>query len=214
MGDGCPELLTLVNSTELAQPRAGRCELLKRSLRSRRDIFGIDGRRQKSRSIGQIEHKRTQTMKNKTIGVIASTAALGAAMCTQLASAFPNAEIKVIDRISDRTPGSELATLGLPSYVPGQDAVTIHNFGTKMLNDATTADRRHQWEVVRAETSTEEEVLEQLGGFQTQIIEKEYTVKERKMQVAELKIAASEAETDEELNEVYKNAFDLLKELV
>jgi hypothetical protein len=115
-------------------------------------------------------------------------------MSTRVSAAFPKAEVVTIDKVSDRPAGAEIASFGIPSYIPGNADAVVHNFGTKIRNNATPEERSHQWEVIRDKESSEEEVAEQLGDFRTVRIQSESTIKDRKVAFADIRIAKIEAE--------------------
>jgi len=133
-------------------------------------------------------------MKKQTIAVLASTSALALVMSTRVSAAFPKAEVITIDKVSDRPAGAEIASFGIPSYIPGHADTVVHNFGTKIRNNATPEERSHQWEVIRDKESSEEAVAEQLGDFRTVRIQSESTIKDRKVAFADIRIAKIEAE--------------------
>jgi hypothetical protein len=133
-------------------------------------------------------------MKKQTIAVLASTSALALVMSTRVSAAFPKAEVVTIDKVSDRPAGAEIASFGIPSYIPGNQDTVVHNFGTKIRNNATAEERSHQWEVIRDKESSEEAVAEQLGDFRTVRIQSESTIKDRKVAFADIRIAKIEAE--------------------
>jgi len=134
-------------------------------------------------------------MKNKQqIAVVASSTALALVMQARVEAAFPKAEVTVVDRVSERPPGAEIASFGIPSYIPGNQDTVVHNFGTKIRNNATPQERSHQWEVIRDKQSTEEDVANELGDFRTVRIMSESTIKDRMVSFASVRIAKSDAE--------------------
>lgn len=132
--------------------------------------------------------------KTQNIAVVASTAALALVIASRVEAAFPKAVVTVVDKISERPAGSEIASFGIPSYIPGNQDTVVHNFGTKIRNNATPEERSHQWEVIRDKESSEEEVAEQLGDFRTVRIQSESTIKDRKVAFADIRIAKMDAE--------------------
>jgi hypothetical protein len=167
-------------------------------------------------------------MKKQTIAVLASTSALALVMSTRVTAAFPKADVVTIDKVSDRPAGAEIASFGIPSYIPGNADTVVHNFGTKIRNNATPEERSHQWEVIRDKESSEEDVAEQLGDFRTVRILSESTIKDRKVAFADIRITKMDAEQalrsattpeeetdartayDKALNEAYDMLVDLL----
>jgi hypothetical protein len=149
-------------------------------------------------------------------------------MQTRVSAAFPKADVLIVDKIGDRPAGAEIASFGIPSYIPGNADTVVHNFGTKIRNNATAEERSHQWEVIRDKESSEEEVAEQLGDFRTVRILSESSIKDRKVAFADVRIAKMDAEQalrdastpeeeqearaayDKALNEAYDMLVDVL----
>jgi hypothetical protein len=149
-------------------------------------------------------------MKKQNIAVLAGTSALALAMTSRLEARFPNANVIVIDKISDRPVGAEVASLGIPSYIPGTEKVTVHNFGSKIKQNATPQERSHQWEVLRNRDSSEEEVAQELGDFRTVQIMNENELQQIKLDFSDVRVAVALAESEVEKNEGYKKAYDML----
>jgi len=153
-------------------------------------------------------------MKKQNIAVLASSSALALVMASSVQAKFPNANVTIIDKVSDRPIGAEIASLGIPSYIPGTENVVVHNFGSKIKQNATPAERSHQWEVLRDKEATEEQVAEQLGDFRTVKIVNDSTLKQTQLDFADVRIAVALAETEEERVEGYKKAYEMLTGLL
>ena len=132
------------------------------------------------------------------VAIIAQTAALAAAMESALAEKLKGYTFGRVNKISDRPAGAHIASLGLPNFIPGNDGVVVHAFGTKFLDNATASERAAQWDVVRGETSTPEEILAELSGFRDYTILSQTKVVETKLALADVKLAIAEAETEAE----------------
>jgi adenosyl cobinamide kinase/adenosyl cobinamide phosphate guanylyltransferase len=102
----------------------------------------------------------------------------------------------------------------MPSFIPGNEDVTIHNFGTKMVSNATKAERNHQWEVLRNPESTEEAIAENLSEFRTVLVQNQATMRQNKMDFAEIRIALAEAETEEDKAAAYAMSHALLLKIL
>tara|TARA_R110002110_G_scaffold250773_3_gene466776 strand:- start:6072 stop:6536 length:465 start_codon:yes stop_codon:yes gene_type:complete len=153
-------------------------------------------------------------MKSKVIAIIGVSTMLGNAMEAQLIAKFPGAKIEKIKSISERTSGAAVAHVGMPSFIPGNEDVTIHNFGTKMVSNATKAERNHQWEVLRNPESTEEAIAENLSEFRTVLVQNQATMRQNKMDFAEIRIALAEAETEEDKAAAYAMSHALLLKIL
>ena len=153
-------------------------------------------------------------MKKQHIAVLASSSALALVMASSVQAKFPNANVTIIDKISERPIGAEIASLGIPSYIPGTENVVVHNFGSKIKQNATPQERSHQWEVLRDAKSTEEQVANELGDFRTVKIVNDSTLKQTQIDFADVRVAVALATTDEERNEGYKKAFEMLTALL
>lgn len=150
-------------------------------------------------------------LKQKTVAVNAH-AALAAAIIANLEPKMKNTEFRVIDRISERKPGEILAGVQIPSFLPGSDSVQVITVGSKMLDrDATTAERSAQWQTIRNENATPEEIGEQLGGAQSYLIVPERGLNDVKLSLAERTMELSEAETAEEQVVILKDIVSLYK---
>lgn len=103
-------------------------------------------------------------MSTKHIAVVANNQPnLAEAMKQRLITQYGDKVIvSVVPKQSDRPAGAELATLGLPNYVGGTEPVVVHNFGTKFVRDATPAQQRAQWEVVRPDENGQEHSVEEI----------------------------------------------------
>jgi len=151
--------------------------------------------------------------KNKTMKIIAivgMSAALASVAQAQLEVKFPGATFEIKERISDRTPGAMVATLGLPGYIPGNEAVKVLSFGSRLIQNATAEQRSHQWETLRSKTATPEQVAEQLGSFEEYIILKGSAIKDIKLALSDVRFEIAEAQTAEEKVVAYKKAYDIL----
>lgn len=149
-----------------------------------------------------------------TIAILATTTVLASAMQASLAKRFPNAEFKHITKLSDRPQGAQVASLGLPSFVPGSESVKILSFGSRVIQDATKDERAHQWEVLRNADASVEEVLAELGNFEEYTVQKGRTISDTKSTIADIKLALVEAESDEQRLALYKEGFQLLSAIL
>lgn len=146
------------------------------------------------------------------VAILAATAALAAAMESALSEKLKGYSFSRITRISDRPAGSSIASLGLPNFIPGNDGLVVHAFGTKYMDNASASERAAQWDVVRNEASTAEEVLAELSGFRDYTILSQSKVVETKLALADVKLAIAEAETEAEKLAAYRQGFELLQE--
>ncbi len=145
-----------------------------------------------------------------TIAILATTAALAAAMQASLEKRYPNADFVHISRLTDRPANAQVASLGLPSFVPGSDGVKILSFGSKIIQDATKEQRAHQWTVLRDPNATTEAVLAELGNWQEYTILQGESIANAKSTIADIKLALVETEDTEAKLALYKEGFNLL----
>jgi hypothetical protein len=149
-----------------------------------------------------------------TIAILATSTVLAAAMQASLEKRFPNAEFKVIDKINDRPAGAQLASLGLPSFVPGTDTIKVLSFGSRIIQDATTEQRKHQWTVLRDPKASVEDVIAELGNWQEYSIQQGRAISDTKSAIADIQLALSEAEDDATRLKLYKEGYQALKALL
>lgn len=145
-----------------------------------------------------------------TIAVLASTAALAAAMQTSLEKRYSDAEFVTIKKLSERPAGATVASLGIPSFVPGQDGLNVLSFGSRIIEGATPDQRSHQWTTLRDPSATTEEVLAELGNWSEYKISQGKAIAEIKSAVVDCKLAVAESETVEEQLAAYKAGFHAL----
>lgn len=148
------------------------------------------------------------------IAILASTAALAAAMQASLEKRYPNADFVHISRLNDRPAGAQVASLGLPSFVPGSDSVKVLSFGSRIIQDATADQRSHQWSVLRDPKASVEEVMAELGNWQEYVIQQGKSLSDTKSTIADIKLALSEAEDDAAKLALYKEGFNALLALI
>lgn len=146
----------------------------------------------------------------KTIAVMGHEN-LAAAITARMKAAFPDATIVTIGKLADRPTGAEVACVGLPNYVPTSAEVKVHNFGTKMVQNATDDQRLEQWNTIRDKESTVEAILAELSDPVAYVIQPEAALASKKLAVAEARLKIAEAETDAEKIEGLKA---LVKSLV
>jgi hypothetical protein len=154
----------------------------------------------------------TSTKPSRHVAIIAQTAALAAAMETALSEKLKGYTFGRVNKISERPAGASIASLGIPNFIPGTDGLVVHAFGTKFMDNATKSERDAQWDIVRNEASTPEQVLAELSGFRDYTILSQSKVVETKLALADVKLAIAEAETPEERLQAYKQGFELLQE--
>ena len=150
----------------------------------------------------------------QVIAIIASTAALAAAMQASLEKRYTNAEFVVIKKLNDRPAGSVVASLGLPSFVPGQDGLKVLSFGSRILDNATTAERAQQWQVLRSVTATAEDVLAELGNFSEYTILQGKAIAEAKSAIVDIKLGLIDAEDDAARLKLFKEGFEMLSKML
>ena len=143
----------------------------------------------------------------QTIAILASTAALTSAMEASLVKRYPDATFTPIKKLTERPSGSIVASLGLPSFVPGSEGVKVLSFGSRILENATPAERSHQWTVLRDPKATVEDVVAELGNYEEYRIEKSKSIAEAKEAIVDTKVALIDAETDAERLALYKAGF-------
>lgn len=147
----------------------------------------------------------------KHVAILATTAALAAAMESALSAKLKGHTFGRINKLSERPAGSSVASLGIPNFIPGNDGIVIHAFGTKYLDNASASERSAQWDVVRDEASTPEQVLEELSSFRDYTILSQSAVVETKLALADVKLQIAEAETPEDKLAAYRMGFELLQ---
>lgn len=153
-------------------------------------------------------------MKTNTIAVVARTPALGEAIKAHMAAKNPGVKFVVVQKIGDAPAGSEIASRGLPQFVPGVEGVKVHNVGIRMLErDATPEQRRAQWDKIQAPDATVEDILPELGYVEEMLVLPAKAYAEAKQQVTECRLNISEAESDEAVAKAYRDGFNTLKNL-
>jgi hypothetical protein len=160
---------------------------------------------------GNQVHPTASYKASKHVAIIAQTDALAAAMESVLSAKLKGHTFSRIARVSERPDRSRIATLGLP-FSPGKDKVWVHAFGTRFMDNATKAERDAQWQILRSEDSSVEDVLAELSGFRDYLILSQSHVVEIKLAIADLKLAIAEAETIEDKCAAYKTGFEFLQE--
>lgn len=149
--------------------------------------------------------------KAKHIAIVAATAALASAMESVLAPKMTGYTFSHVKRISERPAGASIASLGLPSFVPGNDGITVHSFGSRIIDNATPEQRSKQWETLRSATASVEEVLAELNQrVDDYIILSGAAIKDTKLAISEVRCEIAEAETLEDKCAAYRKGFELL----
>lgn len=149
------------------------------------------------------------------IALLATTAALASAMQASLVKRFPDATFTNIKKLNERPAGSTVASLGLPSFVPGSEGVKILSFGSRILdNTATEQERANQWNTLRSKTASTEEVLAELGNFEEYVVLKGRVINEAKLTVADIKLRMVDATSDEERAALAQEGFQILSKLL
>ena len=148
----------------------------------------------------------------KHVAIVARTTPLALAMEAVLTKRLKGYTFARVSKISDRPAGSEIASLGLPNFIPGNDGVIVHAFNTRFLENATQDERSAQWDTVNDEDSSPEEILAELAGFRDYTILSQSKVVETKLALADIKLEIAQAESLEEQRDAYKAACELLQE--
>jgi hypothetical protein len=160
-------------------------------------------------------NRKNKTMKaTTTIAILASTAALASAMEASLVKRYPDATFTPIKKLNERPAGSIVASLGLPSFVPGTEGVKVLSFGSRILDNATPAERSHQWTVLRDPSASVEDVVAELGNYEEYQVTKAKQIAEAKEAVVDVKVALIDAETDAERLALYKQGFESLAKML
>lgn len=155
---------------------------------------------------------------SKHVAIIAQTAALASAIQTVLEGTLRGHTFSHVAKLNDRPAGSQIAALGLPSFLPNNEGVTVISLGSSYDANATTESRAAQWETLRNPDSTAEEIVAQLGGPATYHVIPGKVMAETKLALADIKLNLAEAEpinpegTPEEQLAAMKARFDLYKE--
>ena len=152
--------------------------------------------------------------KSRVVSIIAATAALADAIEMNLAPKMKGWSFEVVPNVSKRSAGSVIATVGLPSFLPNTEGVTILSLSTAYEKDATTESRKAQWDVIRNPESAPEEILAVLGTAQEYSVTPGKLLNESKLAISDVRIRIAEAETDEERLAAYKEGFEALMGLV
>lgn len=156
----------------------------------------------------------TAKRRGRQVAILAATAALAEAFQSVLTNQMKGATFTHIKKLSDRPDGAILASLGLPSFVPGNSGVQIISFGGKFQDNPTDESKKAQWEVLRGKDSSSEQIIAELGAPQTYTVLPGKVVTEAKLAIAEAKVDIAEAETPEEQLAAYKAAYTLLLALL
>lgn len=136
----------------------------------------------------------TKTMKVKHVAIIAQTAALAQAIQTVLEPTMRGFSFSHVTKINDRPAGSQIAALGLPSFLPNNEGVVVHSLGSSYDANATTESRAAQWEKLRNPESTCEDIVAELGGAATYHVIPGKVMSESKLALADIKLNLAEAE--------------------
>lgn len=147
---------------------------------------------------------------SKHVAIIARNTPLAQAMESVLTNRLKGYTFSRVTKLSDRPEGSEIASLGIPNFIPGNGGVIVHAFNTRFLENATQEERAEQWDTVNSEESSPEAILAELAGFRDYTILSQSKVLETKLALADIKMAIASAETDEERLAAYKDGFELL----
>lgn len=149
-----------------------------------------------------------------TIAVYARQPAMQDAIALLLKEKNPNAKVIKIQKISEAPADSAIAAQGYPQFLGGTRGVKVFNVGLRMLDrDATSEDRKAQYEKVRAEDATIEDILPELGWVEEAFILPGKAYAEAKQLLTEARLNISEAETDEQVLAAYKAGFNVLKDI-
>lgn len=151
--------------------------------------------------------------KGKHVSIIAQTAALAAAIQGVLAPRMKNTTFSVIEKLNERPEGSIIASLGLPSFVPGNTGVQIISLGGRIQDNATKETRKAQWGVLRSETASPEEIMAELGAPQDYLVLPGKVVSDARLALAEARVDIAEAETEAEQLAAYKAGYEQLRSL-
>lgn len=148
-------------------------------------------------------------MNTQTIAVVNKNKTLAAAIARHIGSKFDKAEIVTVDKLSDAPQGSILASLGLPSYVPSANIAQVISVGTKICR--TEDEKTKQWDTIKDENSTSEDLLAELGSFEQYFILPSRATQDIRLELAEARLAIAEATNVEEERDAYKAAFETLR---
>ncbi len=150
----------------------------------------------------------------KSVAILAGTAALAAAIQAVLEPTMKGFTFTHVAAMKDRPKGSQIASLGLPSFLPNDEGVTVISLGSSYDKDATKESRKAQWDTLRNPDATTEEIVAELGGPATYQVIPGKLMAETRLSLADIKLALSEAETDEERLNLYKEGFQLLSGVI
>lgn len=164
---------------------------------------------------------------NKTIAIVNTKQEnLIEALKAKLAERFRGAKILVFSRISEAPADALLASFGMPSFIPGSKSRKIINVGTRMVDG--DEERATQWELIRDENSSSEEILAELGACMEYTVIPQAAMSEAKVayaevvaEIGEIKGAAADCEDKDQKIEmlakipaVQAKALNILKELI
>lgn len=131
------------------------------------------------------------------------------ALKATLAKRFKNTQILVFAKIAEAPVDAKLASFGMPSYMPGSSPRKVINIGTRMVDG--DEERKAQWELIRDENSSPEEIMAELGACveytiipQAASLEAKVEYAEALGRVAELKAALVSEENQEEREKIHK----------
>lgn len=128
-----------------------------------------------------------------TIAILAASTGLGQAMQQTLAATYGNREFKIIQKIADAPAGATLASLGMPTYIPGAKGVNVIVFGTKGSKDDTKEQKTAQWEKIRNPESTCEQIAPELGNVQEYFVSPASAMSEAKLAKADARLELMDA---------------------
>lgn len=150
----------------------------------------------------------------KTISIISTRPALAQAIELHMKGRHPNTKFVTVSKIGDAPTGSELASRGLPQFVPGTEGVRVHNVGIRYDKDATPAQRQAQWAKISAPDATIEDILPELGFVEELFVIPAKAYSEAKAILTESRLNIAEAETPSETLAAYRSGFNALKAIL
>lgn len=145
---------------------------------------------------------------------IAAKGNLAEAIKQVLQPAMANTEFRVVDKVTDKKDEEIVASLGIPSYIPNRAITKVVAVGSKMDKDATPASRKAQWDVLRNEESTVQEIVAELGYPNSYTIIPGPILNEMKIAFGDIMMEAGDAADDAEKAAAYKKAFDIVKTIL
>lgn len=149
----------------------------------------------------------TSSKKVAILGTKGFQEAVQAILSTQ--ARFKGVTFVTVDKLSDRPAGCDtIVTLGIPSFIPGTEGVKIIPMGTRSIQDKQA--QSDMWTRLRDKDSPCEMLIPDLTSASEHLVLNGQAFQELKIQLADHRIAISEASDESEQLAAYRAAYEFL----